>query len=390
MHYVRMKNLYPLALKDGSGLFALPPADTLLARVLELVHALRLHLNTVSRLGRSGVVTVLDDTRVEEVLVQMVDVFEHTELAADNNVIDGAQVLSVLGKTDTTRVRNDRHTKLLCDEKDGKNLVDTSHAAGIDLADIDGTLLQQLLENDTVLAHLAGSNTNSVRLERLADSLVTENVVRAGRLLDEPRLELGELLHVLDGLRDGPDLVGIDHEEVALVVADDLSGDAQSLLVFGDAGSDLELEVFVTGVEGLLQQALHLVLAITQPTSTGCVGRHRSVGLGMLDTLSLAGLLLLQHLNGLLFGDGICDVSEINARNELLRRHVSNNSPDGLVEGLGPQVPDGVDNGTKSKVNDTLLRANPSQLTVRDEVSPGLAPVGDKVLELLTLHTGRK
>lgn len=313
MHHARLENLYPLTLEDRSGLIALPPTDTLLARVLELVHALRLHLNTVSRLGRSGVVTILDDTGVEEVLVQVVDVLEHTELSTDNNVIDGAQVLGVLWQTDTTRVRNNRHTELLCDKEDGKNLVDTAHAASIDLADIDGTLLQELLEDDTVLAHLTSSNTNTVGLKCLADGLVAEDVVRAGRLLDEPRLELGKLLHVLDCLRDRPDLVGIDHEEVALVVTNDLSGDAQSLLVFGDAGSDLELEVFVTGVEGLLQQALHLVLAITQPTSTGGVGRHCSVGLGVLDTLSLAGFLLLQHLNSLFLGDGIGDVSEVNA-----------------------------------------------------------------------------
>jgi hypothetical protein len=313
IHNAKPKNLYPLALKNRSGLFALPPTDTLLARVLELVHTLRLHLNTVSRLGGSGVVTVLDDTRVEEVFVQVVDVLEHTELTTDDNVIDGAQVLCVLGKTDTTRVRNDRYTELLRDEENGKDLVDTSHAASIDLADINGTLLQELLEDDTVLAHLTSSDTNAVRLECLADSLVAEDIVGAGRLLDEPGLELGELLHVLDGLGDGPDLVGIDHEEVALVVTDDLSGDAQSLLVFGDAGSDLELEVFVTGVEGLLQQALHLVFAVAQPTSTGCVGRYCSVGLGVLDTLCLTRLLLLQHLNGLLFGDGIGDVSEVNA-----------------------------------------------------------------------------
>lgn len=41
-------------------------------------------------------------------------------------------------------------------------------------------------------------------------------------------------------------------------------------------------------------------------------------------------------------------------------------------------------------MNDTLLRTDPSQLTVRDEVSPGLTPVGDQVLELLTLDTGSK
>jgi hypothetical protein len=149
-------------------------------------------------------------------------------------------------------VRDDWYTELLCDEEDGKDLVDTSHAASIDLADIDGTLLQELLEDDTVLAHLASSDADTVGLECLTDGLVAEDVVRAGGLFDEPRLELGELLHVLDSLWDGPDLVGINHEEVALVITNDLSGDAESLLVFGDAGSDLELEVFVTGIEGLL------------------------------------------------------------------------------------------------------------------------------------------
>ena len=202
----RTKHLDSLALENRSGLFTLPPTDTLLARVLELVHALRLHLNTVSRLGRGGVVTVLDDTGVEEVLVQVVDVLEDTELTTDDNVVDGAQVLGVFGETDTTRVRNDRYTELLCDEENGKDLVDTTHAASIDLADIDGTLLQKLLEDDTVLAHLTGSDTDVVGLEGFANGLVTEDVVGAGGLFDEPGLELGELLHVLDGLWDGPDL----------------------------------------------------------------------------------------------------------------------------------------------------------------------------------------
>ena len=168
--------------------------------------ALRLHLNTVSRLGRGGVVTVLDDTGVEEVLVQVVDVLEHAELTTDNNVVDGTQVLGVFRKADTTGVRNNRHTELLCDEEDSEDFVDTAHTAGIDLADIDGTLLQELLEDDTVLAHFTGGNTDVVGLEGFADGLVAEDVVGAGGLFDEPGLELGELLHVLDGLRDGPDL----------------------------------------------------------------------------------------------------------------------------------------------------------------------------------------
>src|ERR1043165_8449004 len=58
--------------------------------------------------------------RVEEGLVQVVHVLENGELARDNYVVDCAQVLGVLGKTDTTGVRNDGHTELLGHETGGR------------------------------------------------------------------------------------------------------------------------------------------------------------------------------------------------------------------------------------------------------------------------------
>jgi hypothetical protein len=77
-----------LTLQNAPCLLRPPPTDALLSRVLKLVHALRLHLNTVTGLCGCGVVTILDDTGVEEVLVQVVDVLQHRQLARDDDIVD--------------------------------------------------------------------------------------------------------------------------------------------------------------------------------------------------------------------------------------------------------------------------------------------------------------
>jgi hypothetical protein len=47
----------------------------------------------------------------EHSTVKMVDVFKKRKLLGDENVIDSTQMLSILGKTDTARVGNDRNPK---------------------------------------------------------------------------------------------------------------------------------------------------------------------------------------------------------------------------------------------------------------------------------------
>lgn len=51
-----------------------------------------------------------------------------------------------------------------------------------------------------------GSDTDAVGFEGFSDSGVTDNVIGGSRLLDEPGLDGLENLHVLDSLRDVPDL----------------------------------------------------------------------------------------------------------------------------------------------------------------------------------------
>lgn len=146
--------------------------------------------------------------------------------------------------------------------------------------------------------------------------------------------------------RVNPYLVGIHHQDVALVIPNSLTGNLQAALVILEASTNLQLEVLVSLRNTLIKQLLQLLLAVAQPTSTGGVRRHSLAGLGLLDTIRLASLDLLEHGQRLLGGDSIGDVAEVNAAHELLGGHVRDDAPDRLAQGLGPQIPESVDDGT--------------------------------------------
>ena len=146
--------------------------------------------------------------------------------------------------------------------------------------------------------------------------------------------------------------------------------------------------MLVSLLDALLEKDLQLFLTVSQPTRTGSVGRYSLALLRLLDTVLLAGLDLLEEGNCLLGCNGVRDVAEVNAANKLLGGHVRDNAPDRLVQGLGPEIPESVDDGTKGQVDDTLLGSDPAQLAVGDEVAPGLAPVGGKFVKVFADHEG--
>jgi hypothetical protein len=65
----------------------------------------------------------------------------------------------------------------------------------------------------------------------------------------------------------------------------------------------------------------------------------------------------------------------------LLGGHVCDDSPDGFLEGFGPEVPDGVYDGAEGEVDDAFFGADPAELRVVDQVAPCLAPVFDEGFE---------
>ena len=84
-----------------------PPEPALLSGETKLFHALLLHLHAVPGLHGRLIVPVPDDGRVVKMLVQVVHVLEHRELARDRHVVDGAKMLRVLGQADAAAVRYD-------------------------------------------------------------------------------------------------------------------------------------------------------------------------------------------------------------------------------------------------------------------------------------------
>ena len=107
--------------------------------------------------------------------MEMVDVFQDALLARHDNIVDCAQMLCVLGQTDTAGVRDDGDAEFRGHEQHGDDFVDAAEPTRVDLADVDGSGLQELLEHDAVLAHFAGRDADAVGLEGFADGFVAED-----------------------------------------------------------------------------------------------------------------------------------------------------------------------------------------------------------------------
>ncbi len=104
--------------------------------------------------------------------MQVLDVLEHSvlERSAHGDVVEDRYVLDVLAQSHAARVRADRHPKLRREKQDRQHLIDSTEAAGVELAEANRFGLEQLLEDDPVLAVLAGRDLD--RRDRARDRRV--------------------------------------------------------------------------------------------------------------------------------------------------------------------------------------------------------------------------
>lgn len=98
--------------------------------------------------------------------------------------------------------------------------------------------------------------------QRFPDSRMAQDVVRGRGLLDKPRLELYQLVHVFDCFRHTPDLVRVDHQNVGRIVADHTPREFESVPVLFHVVADLELEVMKAISHGPAQERLHLLVGV--------------------------------------------------------------------------------------------------------------------------------
>jgi hypothetical protein len=119
----------------------------------------------------------------EEVFVKMIDKLENAvfERCRDREEVEGYEVLNVFAEANAAGVGADCHVEFGGKEEDGEVLVDAGYAAAVELEDVDGLGLEELLEHDAIVAMLAGGDADLRNLA--ADAGVTEDIVRAGRLL---------------------------------------------------------------------------------------------------------------------------------------------------------------------------------------------------------------
>lgn len=288
---------------------------------------LGVHLGAEARQARREVPAALDDDRVDEVLVQVVDVLDHAAVqrTADADVVEHGQVLHQLAQADAAGVRADRDAELGREQQDRQVLVDAADPGRVDLQERDGPGLQELLEDDPVLHVFAGGHADGA--DAPGDGGVAEHVVGAGRLLDPVRVVRGERADPLDGGVDVPALVGVDRD--GEVGAAHLAGGGEAADVVLEVGADLELDLGEALVEGLLAQAAQLVVVVAEPAGRGGVGRV-AVGPQVGDALRLALLALAQELQRLVAGEGVAEVAEVDHLDELLGVISASSSQSGL------------------------------------------------------------
>src|SRR5690606_15424781 len=143
--------------------------------------------------GRRGIATITDHDRVDEVLVQVVDVLDDPTFprAGDRDVVEHRQVLDELAQPHSPGVRADGYAELRGQQQDRDVVVDAADPGGVELEYVDRAGLEQLLEDHPVLHVLSGGDAD--RRHAVADRPVPEDVVWRGGFLDPVRVELAQL-----------------------------------------------------------------------------------------------------------------------------------------------------------------------------------------------------
>src|SRR5262249_42113956 len=148
------------------------------------------HRYAVTRRGRRHITSVVDDDWVDEMLMQMIDVFDNPafERRAHGDVVEDGEMLHVLAESDAARVRTDRNAEFRRHQEHGKHFVHAAEATAVDLTKTNCLCLEKLLEQHAILTMLTSRNADWC--DRTRDRRMSEDVVRARRLLDPPGIEL--------------------------------------------------------------------------------------------------------------------------------------------------------------------------------------------------------
>ena len=177
---------------------------------------------------------------------------------------------------------------------------------------------------------------------------------------------------------DTPRLVRVEREPV--LGPDRVADEARAAEVAFEIPADLQLQVREAVGQRLARALRQRVLGIAEPPGRRRVGRE-AVGEEQLLALRLRRLVATKDRERLVRREGVLDVAEVDARDDLLGRHVGEQLPDRLALELRVEVPDGVDDRRGREMDHALLRPEPAELAVGDEPAPQTSEVRDELLD---------
>jgi hypothetical protein len=313
------------------------------------------------------------------VLVQVVDPLDPAAFggAGQRHRVEHRQVLDGLAQADAAGVRADRHAELGRQQQVGDVLVHPGHPAGVDLHDVQGPGLQQLLEHDRVGDVLAGGHRD--RPHAPADRGRAQDVERRGRLLHPGKPERRQLGDPADRGRHVPELVRVDGQPGLL--AHRLAGDRAPALVVRQRRADLDLHLAEAVGDRLGAQRGQLLAGIAEPAGAGGVGGV-AVPAQCGDPVLSAGRAALEQFHRLVRGERVGQVAEVDQGGELRRAHLGEQQPQRLARAPDGQVPAGVEDRAGGHVHHAAGRAEPVQRAVADQPPPEAAEIGQDLVQV--------
>jgi len=224
-------------------------------------------------------------------------------------------------------------------EHDRHDFTGTSrHSSSVNLAEVNSFLHNELLENDFVLRDLSSSYTavHSLCFQRVVNVSVSADIISVSRLLNPERVVLRKCLHTGNGGLDIPLLVGVHHQSSGSNLLFDPSGSFH--IIFNLLRSNLHLKVLESLFDELLAESTSLFLRVAEPSSTSGVGRV-TIFLEFSNAFLPVRTDLLENRKAFFRSDAVSHVSEVDHLDELLRLHVADKFPEGLLFFGGPTYP---------------------------------------------------
>ena len=230
---------------------------------------------------------------------------------------------------------------------------------------------------------LPGGHLDSHGGQSTANRRMPEHIVGRGGFFDPAQVETVELPHPVDRLRHIPHLVGVDGE--LHIVAEFFAHHFTPASIVGDGDTHLGLEAAPPFGPQLAAQFTHLALGVAEPPRRRDVGRV-TIAQQFSGTRLFARRLATKQVECLIATQRIAEIPEVDAIDELLGGEFAHELPNRHAAGAGPQVPHGVHDGRRGEVDDPLLGAEPTQLTVAGEAPPEAGHIAGDLVEIAPHH----